>query len=309
MKKDTAKLPWEIPGNFGEHWYCNGKIINSQPFIPVNDTGWMRDFKVFEVMEAVITTPFHAEDHLERLWGSVREARIKLKENLTSPHSDLTQKILKIIRKLLKKNDFLASLVWIYVTGGSTRDGFTPLEDANVYIFISRKTGVPPESISLKTIEEKRELPNIKTTNYFVAERALMEAKKRGYDDVLYTDPISLGLAGHLALETSRKNLCIIQDEVLKTPKSGVLTGVTCSIVLELASEFKICEEIKIQDLRLGEVLSAEEVFTVSTTNGVLPVTKINETAFPIGNRTKELKKLFVDYREKYFRKRTKIRR
>lgn len=302
----NKKFPRENFQTFGGYWYCNGWIIESRttpPTIPANDLGWMRDYKVFEVMEAVITTPFHPEDHLKRLLDSAEYARIKLEAENIAP-----EYLIKVIKKLLKKNDFLSSLVWIYVTGGLTKDGFTPRGKGNVYIFISQKMSVLPKSVSLKTIANKRTPPHIKTTNYFVAEKEMALASQEGFDDILYIAPDDQPSADRFVLETSRKNLFLIKDGVLKTPAGGALGGVTRSIVLKLAQELEIFRAIETKDLRLKEVLEADEVFVTSTSCQVTPVTKIDSAEFPIGEKTVALKRLFAAYREEYFRNAKKRR-
>ncbi|MDP2717870.1 MAG: aminotransferase class IV, partial [Candidatus Micrarchaeota archaeon] len=75
--------------------------------------------------------------------------------------------------------------------------------------------------------------------------------------------------------------------------KSEIIAGITRDTVLALAKkdDFSVRET----DLSQGDLLSADEVFLTGTATQIMPVTKINARAFPIGPVTRRLAGLFDD--------------
>lgn len=294
------------------------------------DTGWMRDYKVFEVMEAKGEVVFHLEDHLKRLSVSMLFSSLPFsldsrREKPASPNASLdfeskraslggpeeihSEEFLdkmvsfgafleKAITKTLEINCFPASLVRVYVTGGWTDDGFSPGGPPNLYILASRfsrpklKKG---EGLRLKTVNYSRQFPLVKNTDYFVAEVVLPHITIGGYDDILYCRDNSV-------LETSKANFLAVKNGKIITPREGILFGVTRKIVLGLVAKADL--RLAERAVSLEELKEADEAFIANTTKGVWPVIKIDEKKLKIGPVTLKLRKIFEDYRKKYYKER-----
>ena len=113
--------------------------------------------------------------------------------------------------------------------------------------------------------------------------------KDTGAVEILYT------LEGEV-LECATSNIFIVKDNVLITPASDILGGITRTIILELAEgNYKI--EMRV--VREAELRSADEVFITSSFKDVVPIAMIDD--FPIANGavglvTKDLMARFAKY-------------
>ncbi len=260
------------------------------------DTGWTRDYKVFEVMEAKKTVVFHLDDHSERFNGSMLSASLPFccGKKKTPIYSSLPQEtarnafnglVKKAILQILEANAFPASLIWLYFTGGSTNDSFNPTGAPNMYIlnapFMKPKLQ-KGKGLRLKTIPYCRQFPLMKNTNYFVAELSLPHITVAGYDDIVYCHNDDV-------LETSKANLFIVKNGIIMTPSKNILMGVTRKVVLELArnASLKALEKEKIERT---EMERADEIFITNTTKGVWPVVKVDNKSSKVGPMTLKVK-------------------
>ena len=83
------------------------------------------------------------------------------------------------------------------------------------------------------TSDYRREFPEIKTTNYLLAVSQWRNVLRKKAAEILYV------WQGKV-LEASTANFFMVKNEVLFTPKSGILKGVTRKLVIKLAEENKI---------------------------------------------------------------------
>ena len=85
-----------------------------------------------------------------------------------------------------------------------------------------------------------------------------------------------------------------LDENGLKTPKIGVLEGITRQTAIRLASEL----DIPVQEKLIGseEFINSDEAFATSTAGGIIPITKINGKKInngKIGKVTSILKNLY----------------
>jgi len=281
---------------FGKWASVNGKIVPlREAQIPPNDLGFMRGDAVFDVMEAKDTIVFHPDLHFERFLNAAEQTRMSRyiqKEDLE-----------KAVISVLDANSFRKSFIYMYLTSGLTRDGFTPATQPRLYIYVSKNNGARARNISLKTVVFRRQFPNFKiSADYFAAEVAMrMPYIKDSFDDVLYVKP-GLSLEEDVILETSRRNFGIVDNTcTIITPDKDILNGVTMEIVLRIAKEngFKV----KRKTITRKDVSRAMEAFITGTTSGVLPVVRIDNMRFRTFEIVEKLRDLFYSYRKDYYRK------
>ncbi len=273
-------------------------IVNIDGFparIVFEDLGWLRDYKVFDVMEARENIVFHLDDHLGRLGNSYYLSSI------TCFPADISSKVFleKAIKKALNKNGFKSSLVKIFLTGGWTNDGFHPKNTPNIYILISpfsRPKLKKDDGSRLTTLNYSRQFPDIKNTDYFAAEINQKFLITDGYDDVLYCPNHDF------VLETAQANFFVVKDGIIIAPFENILLGVTRKIILNLAGKngFKIEQRL----VRPEDICNASEAFITCTSKGVWPVIKIENKVFPVGPITLRLRNIFEKYRKEYFKER-----
>lgn len=270
-------------------WYLNGKFLKAgETRVPISDLGLQRGWGVFDYCRTYNGKPSKLEDHLNRFYHSANATAIKIW---------ISKKELKlIITKLLKVNGASGNNevgVKMILTAGESFDGVTPSGKPTLCIMVIPLIKYPQKlyqiGASLTVCRENRSFPEVKTTNYLAAMIALKEAKKNGFDDILYID------ANDEVLESSRSNFFAFFGDRMVTAKDGVLGGVTRKIVIELAKKHFIVEQRK---LFFKELDNASEAFITSTEREIMPVVQVGKIRIgngKVGLRTKQLMGIFKE--------------
>ena len=128
--------------------------------------------------------------------------------------------------------------------------------------------------------------------NYSNAALARMEALNAGYDEA-----IMLNNKGHVA-EGSAENIFVIKNGKITTPPldADILNGITRDSAIKLLKSNKI--KVIEKNLRINDLLKADEIFMTGTAAEVKSVTRVNKTKIgngKIGEFTKELQNSFMD--------------
>ncbi len=128
--------------------------------------------------------------------------------------------------------------------------------------------------------------------NYSNAALARMEALNAGYDEA-----IMLNNKGHVA-EGSAENIFVVKNGRITTPPldADILDGITRDSAIKLLKSNKI--KVIEKNLRINDLLKADEIFMTGTAAEVKSVTCVNKTKIgdgKIGEVTKELQELFMD--------------
>ena len=128
--------------------------------------------------------------------------------------------------------------------------------------------------------------------NYSNAALARMEALNAGYDEA-----IMLNNKGHVA-EGSAENIFVIKNGKITTPPldADILNGITRDSAIKLLKSNKI--KVIEKNLRINDLLKADEIFMTGTAAEVKSVTRVNRTKIgdgKIGEFTKELQDSFMD--------------
>lgn len=259
----------------------NGTLTPQKPTISVSDFGFSRGITVFELFRVYHGQPFRMDAHLSRLEAGA--ARMDIPMPLT--RTQIEQQC----RALISTHNFPQSAVKLYLTAGECTSpsglsltactGFTPqliiMEDA-----VTPKNPLAPYGLdayqhgqSLMTVPHIRELPLVKTANYgigFVAARLLAG---QTYDDVLFTT------AEGYVTEATRSNFFAVMDGILTTAQSGMLEGITRTIILDLAAQLGIPTSVR--NYTPKELETATEAFTTGSIAEMVPVRSINGTILP----------------------------
>ena len=128
--------------------------------------------------------------------------------------------------------------------------------------------------------------------NYSNAALARMEALNSGYDEA-----IMLNNKGHVA-EGSAENIFVVKNGKITTPPldADILNGITRDSAIKLLKSNKI--KVIEKNLRINDLLKADEIFMTGTAAEVKSVTRVNKTKIgngKIGDVTKELQESFMD--------------
>ena len=172
---------------------------------------------------------------------------------------------------------YVRPIVW----GTAPAIGVRAVSEYTFVVFVSPvgsyfKDGIKPLNLKVETDYHRaaaRGIGNAKAIgNYSASLYPLTKAKKEGYDEVIYLDSVD----GQRIEELGSANLFICKDGAIKTPKlsGSILDGVTRNSVCRIAKDVL---GIKVQetDIRLDELLEADEVFCTGTAVVVAPVGKV----------------------------------
>jgi branched-chain amino acid aminotransferase len=271
--------------------YVNGKIVPSKDAsVSVFDHGFLYGDGIYETMRVYDGVVFMLDLHLMRLYRSASLI------GLTIP---LEIGFLKIsVYETLIANNLRNAYVRLTISRGRGSIGLDPdlCVEPTVVIFVQELKEYPrtfyENGISLIISETRRNLkeavnPRIKSLNFLNNILAKIEAKKRGAYEALM-----LNAYGKLT-EGTISNVFFYKDSILCTPspQCGILDGITRGIVIDIASRDGL--EVKEGEFTPEDLYSAEEIFITNTTLEVMPVSKVDDKVYPVGNTAKLLHKAY----------------
>jgi branched-chain amino acid aminotransferase len=120
--------------------------------------------------------------------------------------------------------------------------------------------------------------------------RAILEAKRRGFDNALVRD-----MLGNVA-ETGTSNIFLVKDGLVRTPapNGSFLNGITRQRVIRLLREAGT--EVQECALQVADFLDADEIFSTGNYSKVVPVTRIEERELQPGPVHDKARRLYWDW-------------
>lgn len=268
------------------HVFLNGAIVPAgQAAISPFDIGLLRGYAVFDLLRTVGGVPFLLAEHLTRLRASADQL------GLVVPFSD--EEIGGAIRKLLALNGHAEATVRLVLTGGVSADGMYHDPTTPTFYILTHELHEPPASVyevggSLLTHEHVREIPRAKTTNYLTMIQNRPRTTGAGALDLLYHSD------GYV-LEAASASVYFVRDSIIHAPADNVLWGTVGTLALGFAEGVY---ETVFGPVSLADALSSDEVFLTSTTRGVVPIVRINDTIIGDGVPGPITRHLGETYRE-----------
>lgn len=273
--------------------YLNGKIIPSkEAVISVFDHGFLYGDGIYETMRAYDGVIFRLDQHIRRLFRSASLI------GLSIPF-DIDQLKIAIYETLIA-NALRNAYIRLTVSRGHGPIGLDPdlCVEPTIVIIAQELKEYPgafyKNGINLIISETRRNIkeaidPRIKSLNFLNNILAKIEAKKKdAYEAIM------INVNGQLA-EGTISNLFFCKDNIICTPspECGILDGITRGVVIELA----LREGIRVKEGKFTrkDIYSAEEVFLTNTTMEVMPVSKIDDQTYAVGNITKLLRGLYKE--------------
>ncbi len=271
--------------------YLNGKIVPAkEAVVSVFDHGFLYGDGIYETIKVYDRVIFMLDEHLGRLYRSASMIGLTLPFEIDS---------LKIsIYETLIANALRNAYIRLTVSRGYGPIGLDPdlCPEPTTVIIVQELKEYPrvfyEKGINLIISETRRNIkeainPKIKSLNFLNNILAKIEAKKRdAYEAIM------LNAYGKLT-EGSISNVFFYKDGVLCTPslECGILDGITRGFVIELAMR----EDLKIKEgeFTKEDIYSAAEVFITNTTLEVMPVSKVDDQVYAVGNITKLLHKAY----------------
>lgn len=272
--------------------FLNGQFVDEDHLlISPRDLGYSRGYAAFDFMITTGGRPFMMDRHMDRLFNSCQAI------SLSVPWSK--QQVADWVQQTVDANELGDEdmVMRIIISGGSSGT-LTLAKTPTIVIIVEARMICPPEDyangVRILLTEFDRYEPKAKITNYVHAVR-VMNTAPDDVDEVIY-------FSNNMVREGTRSNIFAIINGILTTPETGILGGVTRSVIL---NDLKLSTQAEARDFTVQELLSATEVFITATGKEVMPVTKINNTPVgdgTVGNVTEEVMTKFKDFFESYGR-------
>lgn len=271
--------------------YINRRLVPAkEAVISVFDHGFLYGDGIYETMRVYDGVTFMLDEHLRRLYRSASLIGLTVPLDADSLKTSLYDTLIA--------NSLRSAFVRLTVSRGYGLIGLDPdLCPEPTIVIIAQEMKDYPKSFYEKGInliipETRRNLkeainPQIKSLNFLNNILAKIEAKKKGAYEV-----IMLNVYGKLT-EGTVCNVFFFKNGVLCTPslECGILDGITRRIVIDLALRDGL--KVKEDEFTKEDLYSAEEVFITSSNMEVMPVSKVDDQKYAVGNITKLLHKAY----------------
>jgi branched-chain amino acid aminotransferase len=257
----------------------------SQARLPYYDAGIVLGATVTEQTRTFHLRPFRLTDHLDRLFGALRYARMDIGMS-QDKLAHISLDVLTQNAGLLTAGDELGLIQ--FITAGEYA-GYSPVPARTtptvcVHTFRlpfelwARKmqNGVSLITPSVRHVPPQCVDPKMKCRSrmhYYLAEK---EAQLGDPDAAA----LLLDLDGNIA-ETNGANFLLVAGGAIQSPTTrNTLPGISRAVVMELAAKLGIA--FIERDIQVFEAVNAEEAFLSSTPFCLMPATRIN--GVPIGD-------------------------
>ena len=270
--------------------YLRGQFIPaSQASLKIYDSGVVMGATVTEMTRTFRHQPFRLEDHVARLFRSLKYTRM---ETGLSPAelTSISRELLAHNTGLIKPEEELGLIHFVTagensVYAGSAASGgpMTPTVCVHTFplpfnLWSQRmKEGAHVVTPSIRHVPPQCFDPKMKyrsRMHYYLADQ---EARLVAPDAIA----LLLDLDGNVT-ETSGANFLLVQRGTLVSPgPRNILPGLSRQTVMELAEKLDI--PYAERDLQVHDVMNADEGLLTSTPFCIMPVTKINGSVIADG--------------------------
>ena len=271
--------------------FLNGKLIPAkEAVVSVFDHGFLYGDGIYETMRVYDRVVFMLDEHLIRLYRSASLIGLTIPLDADS--------LKRSIHETLVANSLKNAYIRLTISRGYGPIGLDPdLCPKPTVVIITQEMKDYPRSfyengISLIIPETRRNFreainPQIKSLNFLNNILAKIEAKKKSAYDA-----IMLNAYGKLT-EGTISNIFFCKNGILCTPslECGILNGITRAVVINLAGR----DGLKVEEgeFTKEDLCASEEVFITSTTLEIMPVSKVDDQRYTVGNITKLLHKAY----------------
>ena len=283
-------------------WF-NGKLVpESEAKLSIYDSALMFGDMVFEMTRSFNKVQFKLEEHLKRLYASIKYLHIPFAVDIKEMEKYIYETI-EVNESLFKEDD--EHRIMIDVSRGTlsiyeniknihkgtniiiadfplrwTTTGMGKLFDTGINAVITSQRAIPAYLLEPKVKNRSR-------VHYLMAN--IEASKHKGKNNwALLLDP-----DGFIA-EGTGDNFFIVKDNVIITPEPrNILRGISRDYIFDLAKPLGIkCIE---KNIGVYDVVNADEAFMTGTPFCMLPVTSINSIKIGDG-RDKVFKELIEEW-------------
>ncbi|MBC7856018.1 MAG: aminotransferase class IV [Pirellulaceae bacterium] len=286
--------------------YLRGQFLPaSQASLKIYDSGIVMGATVTEMTRTFRHQPFRLEDHIARLFRSLKYTRM---ETGLTPESlaSISRELLAHNASLIKPDEELGLIHFVTageypVYAGSAAAGgpMTPTVCVHTFplpfsLWSQRmKEGAHVVTPSIRHVPPQCFDPKMKyrsRMHYYLADQ---EARLVAPDAIA----LLLDLDGNVT-ETSGANFLLVQQgEIVSPTRRNILPGISRQTVIELARKLDI--PFAERDLQVHDVMNADEGLLTSTPFCVMPVTRINGSQIADGKPGSIFRRLLEAWSEK----------
>ena len=253
----------------------NHKIINKKDCkISLENRAFLYGDGLFESVKIINGKPFNLDAHLKRLFS----AALLLHLEINVSRNDFQDDIEILIRENnIKKGGNLKILVFReeggkYLPENNQASSLIMSETSDKNSFSLNKKGL--ELGLFKTqLKPMNKLSNYKTISALQSVMCSLDARQKGKDDCLMFN------TENRIIESANSNIFYVKNNIIFTPqlREGCVDGTMRNYILSLKDlDYKIVEN----EVKLGDILEAEEVFLTNAIQGVIWVSHIKEQQF-----------------------------
>jgi len=276
--------------------YYNGEIGPLEEMkVPMGDRALYFGDGIYEATCVANGIPFALEDHLDRMYNSLRLLEIPFRMDRDQVKAEL-QKVIDAAEPTP-----VQFMYWQVSRGVCPRNHPFPQDvEPTLLAYVRPHTmksmDRPYKLISLE--DERYKLCNIKTLNLIPSVLANQRAVERGCDEAVLH-------RGSRVTECAHSNISILKDGVLHTAPTDelILPGITRKHLIALAKEHGI--PVVEEPFSMVELMNADEI--IVTSSSVLCMMVESVDGISVGGKDRSRLKLLQDaYRDKFQRETAK---
>ena len=253
----------------------NQQILRKEEFqISIANRAFLYGDGLFESVKIINGKPFNLDVHLKRLFS----AALLLHLEINVSRNDFQDDIEILIRENnIKKGGNLKILVFReeggkYLPENNQASSLIMSETSDKNSFSLNKKGL--ELGLFKTqLKPMNKLSNYKTISALQSVMCSLDARQKGKDDCLMFN------TENRIIESANSNIFYVKNNIIFTPqlREGCVDGTMRNCILSLKDlDYKIVEN----EVKIGDILEAEEVFLTNAIQGVIWVSHIKEQQF-----------------------------
>ena len=263
--------------------FSNGSAFVDEEFVPISeakisilDWGFLHSDATYDVAHVRDGKFFRLNDHLDRFFSGLKMLRMSIPYN--------RKELSAILSDCVSKSGLQDAYVEMITTRGLPEPGsrdprtcrnrffafvipfvWITTPGKGLELIVSQRQRIPPESVN----------PTVKNYHWLDLVMGQFEAYDKGGETVAVVNG-----KGNIA-EGPGFNIFAVKNEILTTPREGVLEGITRKTAIELASElgYDVIED----ELSPQAARSADELFATSTAGGIMAITKIDSQKVSTG--------------------------
>lgn len=256
--------------------YVNGRYVpQSHAQVAIEDRGYLFSDGVYDVIPIHRGRLAFADRHLDRLERSLKELRI------AQPMSRAA--LLQVANEVIRRNGIGEGTVYIQVTRGvAPRDHKFPKGIKPSVIMMARRRKPPAADLLAKgaaviTVPDQRwARRDIKSISLIANVLAKQAAAEQGALEAWLVDEAGMVTEG----SSTSAWIATASGELVTRPNGvEILPGITRSVVVDVARELGLT--LQLRPFSREEAYAAREAFLTSTSNFVLPITRIDRK--PVG--------------------------